>query len=698
MAVFNIKAGALTSEVAVDVPRPVGYPSTGSPFGAIAFAGDRRAVTVVDLNDDGFLDIFLHPSYYQYGPVLAPVVLVNDGSGRFSEGTASVFPTLPVEHSNGVFFKDFNRDGRLDMFVVDQGLELGGDPRNFPGAQNRLYIRQSDGTFQDATAALPGNVAAFNHVSTIADINADGNLDVLITRLSGPGGGTFFYLNDGNDRFTFSTAGLPDEIRYLLHTERQWQTTTINYQFSGTNAAGDLDNDGRLDLVTGSYGRDQLSDARTIRVFQQQSSGEFVAKWQGLESPALVAAGLTGVAGIETGDLDRDGLRDLVVYWESSGKNAIQVLKNLGGLQFADVTGEWLGSHLVRESVLDSTGGFQQQYTGVQLQDVNRDGALDLVLKNYGASAAQVVAGLPTGAFLYLNDGSGHFSPAIPSIGGNSLTVSQLAALTGTAHHVLGIPLLFDANSDGNTDQIFIGLFNGLDQSSFPYKVTKLHVSTLLGEDTSHVYRAGDVDDVLVGSAERDVLYSGAGWDLLNGAGGIDRAVYDGPKIGYTVARSGADWIVADRATGRDGTDTLSSVERVEFADVSVALDDAAVMTAKVLGAAFGAEYVQNREFVAIGLSLFDAGMTYVQVASLAANSPFFASLAGSHSNRDFVNYVYSNVVGARPSSSELDMFVGLLESGQFTQGTLAVLAAETTLNQQNIDLVGLQQSGLEYL
>jgi hypothetical protein len=50
------------------------------------------------------------------------------------------------------------------------------------------------------------------------------------------------------------------------------------------------------------------------------------------------------------------------------------------------------------------------------------------------------------------------------------------------------------------------------------------------------------------------------------------------------------------------------------------------------------------------------------------------------------------------PSQSELNLYVSLLDAGAQTRGSLAVLAAESPSNEQNIHLVGLQQAGLEYV
>jgi hypothetical protein len=153
-----------------------------------------------------------------------------------------------------------------------------------------------------------------------------------------------------------------------------------------------------------------------------------------------------------------------------------------------------------------------------------------------------------------------------------------------------------------------------------------------------------------------------------------------------------------DTTTGE--LDSLFGVERLNFSDLSLAfdLDGSAGITAKLIGAVFGRAFVQIRELAGAGLRLLDSGLTYEQLAQIAVSSDDFASLAGSHDNAAFVNYLFGNVVGRAPTTPERALLISLLDSGAHTQATLAVFAAEHELNRQNIDLVGLQQSGLEYV
>jgi hypothetical protein len=54
--------------------------------------------------------------------------------------------------------------------------------------------------------------------------------------------------------------------------------------------------------------------------------------------------------------------------------------------------------------------------------------------------------------------------------------------------------------------------------------------------------------------------------------------------------------------------------------------------------------------------------------------------------------------VGQAPDAATRKSFTDLLDNGTFTVGGLGVVAADTELNQTNINLMGLVQTGLEYL
>jgi hypothetical protein len=81
--------------------------------------------------------------------------------------------------------------------------------------------------------------------------------------------------------------------------------------------------------------------------------------------------------------------------------------------------------------------------------------------------------------------------------------------------------------------------------------------------------------ETLTGNADADMLHGRGGNDLLIGGGGTDTAVYDGAAGNFTLTRSGTSWVLSD-TTGIEGTDTLDSVERLQFSNRIVQLDTAA--------------------------------------------------------------------------------------------------------------------------
>jgi hypothetical protein len=137
----------------------------------------------------------------------------------------------------------------------------------------------------------------------------------------------------------------------------------------------------------------------------------------------------------------------------------------------------------------------------------------------------------------------------------------------------------------------------------------------------------------------------------------------------------------------------ISGIERVNFDDTKVALDieHNAGTVAKVLGAVFGKSGLANKEYVGIGLDYLDKGMSESTLLELA----LFA--AGAITNTEVVERLYFNVIGFMPSNAEKASLIGLLDDGM-AKGALGTIAAEHTLNADNIDLVGLAYSGIEYL
>ena len=299
-----------------------------------------------------------------------------------------------------------------------------------------------------------------------------------------------------------------------------------------------------------------------------------------------------------------------------------------------------------------------------------------------GSSADDILDGGPGNDTL--NGGAGNDTYYVDSTGDS---VVETSSVSGSA--TLGFKLGLDLS--GNIDKVI---------ASISYTLGDNLENLDLAAGSGNLSGAGNaLDNVLTGNEGNNTLTGGAGNDSLDGGAGIDSASYAGNRASFTLAQSGSGFTVTD-ATGAEGVDTVTGIERLVFADTKIALDITggnAGTTAKILGAVFGAASVSSesysKQYVGIGLGYLDGGTSYQDLMLLALNE----RLGAGFSNADEVNLLYHNLVGALPSAADLDYWTGTLASGQFTQASLAVMAADHSLNTTNIDLTGLAQTGIEF-
>lgn len=206
-------------------------------------------VTVVDINNDGFLDIYVCNS----GPTLNDNLLknklyINNGDLTFTENAAAYGIDDSSYSSQAVFF-DMDKDGDLDLFVLNHSIfnygtnEEGSSILIFqqtllsktPDVQkksvNTLYRNEGNGKFSDVTAEAGMFKVGFGLGVSVSDFNEDGFLDVYVSNdYFIP---DFLYMNNGDGTFTDS---LPLKA---AHT---------SFYSMGCDAA-DFNNDGLVDLV-----------------------------------------------------------------------------------------------------------------------------------------------------------------------------------------------------------------------------------------------------------------------------------------------------------------------------------------------------------------------------------------------------------------------------------------------------------------
>ena len=133
----------------------------------------------------------------------------------------------------------------------------------------------------------------------------------------------------------------------------------------------------------------------------------------------------------------------------------------------------------------------------------------------------------------------------------------------------------------------------------------------LSGDDDDDTLSGGSGNDNLSGGNGNDTLTGGAGFDVIDGGAGTDTAVYSGSLADYTIYRLGPIAGVVHNGpggpgSGTDGTDLLVSVERLQFADVTIdltannapfAADDAAALTEDAGNYSSGTASVLDNDF-----------------------------------------------------------------------------------------------------
>lgn len=315
-----------------DVTQKAGLFHTGYCYG----------VTVADYNNDGFEDILITgwPQNILYR---------NNGNGTFTDVTekAGLMNAEP-RFGTGCTFLDYDRDGKLDLFVSNYVLfdfdsvpragrssycnseNVFCGPRGLPYGHHSLFRNNGDGTFTDVTDAsgIGKPSGGYGLTAVAADFDGDGWPDIYLACDSTP---SLLFRNQHDG--TFLEQGL----------ERGVALSEDGMEQAGMGVAvGDLKVCGNLDIVKTHFAAD------TPAVYANRGNGEFrddtLRSGLGIET-RFVSWGI----GVE--DLDNNGLPD--IFWVTGGiypelqNNADQpyktpriVFRNLGDGKFEELIGE----------------------------------------------------------------------------------------------------------------------------------------------------------------------------------------------------------------------------------------------------------------------------------------------------------------------------------------------------------------------
>jgi hypothetical protein len=475
---------------------------------------------------------------------------VDSSAGEFQEGTNVSGET---DLSTAITFGDLDDDGDLDLVVGNYGVA------------NLLYLNDGNGGFPVSGTAIDSD----NDNTTslvLGDVDGDGDLDLVV----GNDGQNHLYINrlieDGYFHFDSTAVDIGSSTA---------TTTTIDI------ALGDVDGDGDLDLV-------ECNDGQTNRLYLNDGSGGFssIATAIGSESDATRAIILAdvdgdgdldvlagnngetnklyfnngqggfGISGTDLGsetddtvaigvaDVDNDGDQDLVVINDNQDNKLYLNQKEESGtntFSFAAAT-----------SIGDPIAGA----TSIALGDTDNDGDVDLVVGVDGGINR-----------LYLNDGSGVFSPA-PGTGGIGTDADATAAVA-----------LGDVDGDGDLDVVAgnNGQFNKLylnnsgvgfatDGTDVPdgntYSTTDIALEDLDGDVD------GNLDLVIINNnqASRSCLNDGGGtFSTCTQMGGGVQEPSHSVAVGDVDKAYGPDIVAGNYGAGNtlylnDGSGTFAAV------------------------------------------------------------------------------------------------------------------------------------------
>jgi Ca2+-binding RTX toxin-like protein len=168
--------------------------------------------------------------------------------------------------------------------------------------------------------------------------------------------------------------------------------------------------------------------------------------------------------------------------------------------------------------------------------------------------------------------------------------------------------------------------------------------------------------DTLTGDNGRNLISGLNGDDIISGGLGIDTSAYTAARGSYNLSRSAGTITVTDRTPARDGMDTLTGIERLNFTDGTLAFDnlrtDDAGKGYLIYRAAF--DRMPDVEGLGYWIRELERGQDYgaVVAASFIA-SPEFINLYGtSLSNTAFVNLVYQNVLDRAADADGLNYWL----------------------------------------
>jgi len=454
--------------------------------------------------------------------MLASLVDVSAGSGLTAKLQNGLTPEkhLPETMVGGVALFDFDRDGKLDVFLAN-GAPQPGLKKTGPQYWNRLYRNTGGGKFVDVTERAGLQGVGFDIGAAAGDFDNDGFPDLFVAGVRS----NALYRNRGDGTFENVTA------KAGLGPTGKWAV-----------AGGwfDMDNDGDLDLFVVNYVQwdpaKELLCGETVRtychpkhyapepntLYRNNGDGTFTD----VSAESGIAAHPSKGMGLAFGDVDGDGLLDVFVTNDTQPNS---LFRNEGGGKFREIGGP--------AGVAFNDDGRALSAMGADFRDWDNDGREDLF-----------ITALTNETFpLFRNAGKGQFT--------DRTYASQVARAT--------LPLsgwsagIFDFDNDGWKD-LFAACADVQDNTE-AYSERKSRQANLLLRNRGDGTFAGV-------SMGRAALHRGAAFGDIDGDGRVDVVVTrigEAPLVLRNTMGAGRHWLgVRLRGTksNRDGIGAMVKV------------------------------------------------------------------------------------------------------------------------------------------
>src|SRR6266550_4632425 len=342
-------------------------------------------VAFIDYDNDGWQDLFvLHGTRLEGAPPGTTNRLYkNNRDGTFTDVTDKAgFHQAAVRYGSGCSWVDYDRDGRLDLFVANylnttleklpkpgenadctwKGVPVNCGPRGLPPGYVQLFHNNGDGTFTEVSKKSGVAAASGSYPMTCvaADYDNDGWPDIYVACDSTP---SWLFRNQHDG--TFREEAL----------ERGVALSEDGLEQAGMGVAvGDIDLDGSLDIFKTNFADD------TNVLYHNEGKGNFddVTVHSGLGVETRYVGWGAGIV-----DLDNDGFPDLFV---ATGSVYPEVEKRLSAYPFRTprLVFRNLGDGRFEELLEEAGSGVTAPHAsrGCAFGDFDNDGDMDILVMN----------------------------------------------------------------------------------------------------------------------------------------------------------------------------------------------------------------------------------------------------------------------------------------------------------------------------